>query len=127
MSTGDFPIPRNRASDKRWRYKASNFWLTYSFVWGPLLVMLVVAAISYPAKIRAEDKLDTSAKIDSLATRLDRRITRLETRDSIAERKAVVRDELLRALVRIRCDDLSPGEIRRLGIPCDDVKLEAPR
>lgn len=106
--------------------RMSAVWLKFSFIWGPLLVAACLAAAAYPARVLKESKEATYAKIDTVEAKFERRVVRLEFRDSIATELGAARDENLRALLRIQCDQMDAREIRRLGIPCDRVGLRAP-
>lgn len=123
MTTGEFPAPRNRASDKKRTVRWSDTFLRWSFLWGPLLIAGVLAAIAYPAKVIAELRNSSNSKVEALAAEIRPEIVALKAE---IKKGAEERDDLLEitsALLSNDCADTPARERirRRIAKACEKI------
>jgi hypothetical protein len=106
---------RAEDQDKRWRW--SEWFHKYSFIWWPLVLM----GVAYPAKIVSGLRSESKQSVERVEQRLQIQIDTIKVRlDQSEDRQEAIID-ILEALLRIRCTEMSDREIRRLGVPCERV------
>lgn len=98
--------PKKRAEDYDRRWKWSEWFTKYSFVWWPI----VLAGVAYPAKVVHSLRSDTKNTVDALENRIQPQIDTLkvEIQAGKSDRKQI--NDKLDALLRKACADQSPRE-----------------
>ena len=114
--------PKRREEDRDRRWKLSEWFLKYQFIWWPL----VLAGVAYPAKVVSGLKSDTKASVELAESRLQEQIDTLKTqvRQATAERAEI--REIGEALLASTCADLPPREQIRRRIAKACQKIGAP-
>jgi hypothetical protein len=106
--------PKKRAEDHSTPWRWSEFFHKWSFIWWTLLLL----GVSYPAKVVTGLRSETKQTVQQSETRLQVQIDTLKMKVTNTERNQDGMLEIMEALLRIRCTELSDREIRRLGVPC---------